>query len=74
MNIQAASGADNVLSWVKQTYVRQFYRAGRKFFSMSRKPGISLLTIIRLTTIVFGNAVLDTDKLENSNPVKRKQT
>ncbi len=72
VNMLAASGADNVLSGVKQTYGN--FTAPVESFEHGVKTGHIFINDNPINYYCFGNAVLDTDKLENCKPVKRKQT
>lgn len=72
INMLAASGADNVLSGVKQTYGN--FTAPVESFEHGAKTGHVFINDNPINYYCFGNAVLDTDKLENCKPIKRKQT
>ncbi len=72
VNMLAASGADNVLSGVKQTYGN--FTAPVESFEHGAKTGHIFINDNPINYYCFGNAILDTDKLENCKPVKRKQT
>lgn len=72
VNMLAASGADNVLSGVKQTYGN--FTAPVESFEHGAKTGHIHINDNPINYYCFGNAVLDTDKLENCKPIKRKQT
>lgn len=72
INMLAASGADNVLKGVKQTYGN--FTAPVESFEHGIKTGHIFINDNPINAYCFGNAVLDTDKLENSKPIKRKQT
>ena len=72
INMLAASGAENVLSAVKQTYGN--FTAPVESFEHGAKTGHLFINDNPINYYCFGNAVLDTDKLENCKPVKRKQT
>lgn len=72
INMLAASGADNVLRGVKQTYGT--FTAPVESFEHGAKTGHITINDNPINYYCFGNAVLDTDKLENCKPVKRKQT
>ena len=72
VNMLAASGADNVLSGVKQTYCN--FTAPVESFEHGAKTGHIFINDNPINYYCFGNAVLDFDKLENCKPVKRKQT
>lgn len=72
VNMLAASGAENVLSGVKQTYGN--FTAPVESFEHGAKTGHIFINDNPINYYCFGNAVLDTDKLENCKPIKRKQT
>lgn len=72
INMLAASGAENVLSGVKQTYGN--FTAPVESFEHGVKTGHIFINDNPINYYCFGNAVLDTDKLENCKPIKRKQT
>lgn len=72
INMLAASGAENVLSGVKQTYGN--FTAPVESFEHGAKTGHIFINDNPINYFCFGNAVLDTDKLENCKPIKRKQT
>jgi phage terminase large subunit-like protein len=72
INMLAASGAGNVLKGVKQTYGH--FTAPVESFEHGAKTGHVFINDNPINAYCFGNAVLDTDKLENCKPVKRKQT
>lgn len=72
INMLAASGAGNVLQGVKQTYGN--FTAPVESFEHGVKTGHIFINDNPINAYCFGNAVLDTDKLENCKPVKRKQT
>lgn len=72
INMLAAVGAENVLSGVKQTYGN--FTAPVESFEHGAKTGHIFINDNPINYYCFGNAVLDTDKLENCKPVKRKQT
>ena len=72
INMLAASGAGNVLSGVKQTYGN--FTAPVESFEHGVKTGHIFINDNPINYYCFGNAILDTDKLENCKPVKRKQT
>lgn len=72
VNMLAASGADNVLSGVKQTYGN--FTAPVESFEHGAKTGHIFINDNPINYYCFGNAVLDIDKLENCKPIKRKQT
>ena len=70
INMLAASGADNVLKGVKQTYGH--FTAPVESFEHGAKTGHIFINDNPINYYCFGNAVLDTDNLENCKPVKRK--
>lgn len=72
INMLAASGANNVLTGVKQTYGN--FTAPVESFEHGAKTGHIFINDNPINYYCFGNAVLDTDKLENCKPIKRKQT
>lgn len=72
INMLAASGAAGVLKGVKQTYGN--FTAPVESFEHGAKTGHIYINDNPINAYCFGNAVLDTDKLENCKPVKRKQT
>lgn len=72
INMLAASGADNVLKGVGQTYGN--FTAPTESFEHGVKTGHIFINDNPINYYCFGNAVLDIDKLENRKPVKRKQT
>lgn len=72
INMLAASGATNVLKGVKQTYGN--FTAPVESFEHGVKTGHIFINDNPINAYCFGNAVLDTDKLENCKPIKRKQT
>ena len=72
INMLAASGADNVLKGVKQTYGN--FTAPVESFEHGVKTGHIFINDNPINFYCFGNAVLDTDKLENCKPIKRKET
>lgn len=72
INMLAAAGAGNVLKGVKQTYGN--FTAPVESFEHGVKTGHIFIDDNPINAYCFGNAVLDTDKLENCKPIKRKQT
>lgn len=72
MNMLAASGAQDVLSGVRQTYGN--FTAPVESFEHGAKTGHIFINDNPINYYCFGNAVLDIDKLENCKPVKRKHT
>ena len=71
INMLSASGANNVLKGVKQTYGN--FTAPVESFEHGAKTGHIFINDNPINYYCFGNAVLDTDKLENCKPVKRTQ-
>jgi phage terminase large subunit-like protein len=72
INMLAASGAENVLQGVKQTYGN--FTAPVESFEHGAKTGHIFINDNPINAYCFGNAVLDSDKLENCKPIKRKIT
>lgn len=72
INMLAASGAGNVIKGVRQTYGT--FTAPVESFEHGAKTGHIFINYNPINAYCFGNAVLDTDKLENCKPIKRKQT
>lgn len=72
INMLSASGAGNVITGVKQTYGN--FTAPVESFEHGAKTGHVFINDNPINAYCFGNAVLDTDKLENCKPVKRKHT
>lgn len=72
INMLAASGAENVLTGVRQTYGN--FTAPVESFEHGVRTGHITINDNPINYYCFGNAVLDTDKLENCKPVKRKHT
>lgn len=72
VNMLAASGADNVLAGVRQTYGN--FTAPVESFEHGAKTGHIFINDNPINYYCFGNAVLDRDKLENCKPIKRTQT
>lgn len=72
INMLAASGAGNVLRGVRQTYGN--FTAPVESFEHGAKTGHVFINDNPINAYCFGNAVLDTDKLENCKPVKRSDT
>lgn len=72
INMLAASGNANALTGVKQTYGN--FTAPVESFEHGAKTGKIFINDNPINYYCFGNAVLDTDKLENCKPIKRKQT
>lgn len=72
INMLSASGAGNVLTGVKQTYGT--FTAPVESFEHGVKTGHVFINDNPINYYCFGNAVLDSDKLENCKPVKRQPT
>lgn len=72
VNMMAAAGAGNVLQGIKQTYGS--FTAPVESFEHGAKTGHIFINDNPINAYCFGNAILDTDKLENCKPIKRKQT
>lgn len=72
INMLAASGAGNVIKGIRQTYGT--FTAPVESFEHGAKTGHIFINNNPINAYCFGNAVLDTDKLENCKPIKRKQT
>lgn len=72
INMLAASGAGNVIKGIRQTYGT--FTAPVESFEHGAKTGHIFINDNPINAYCFGNAVLDTDKLENCKPIKRKQT
>ena len=72
INMLAASGADNVLTGVKQTYGN--FTAPVESFEHGAKTGHIFINDNPINYYCFGNAILYFDRLENCKPIKRKQT
>lgn len=72
INMLAASGAGPVLHPVSQTYGH--FNAAVESFEHGVKTGRVFINNNPINFYCFGNAVLDTDRLGNSKPVKRTQT
>lgn len=70
INMLSASGASNVIKSVRQTYGT--FTAPVESFEHGAKTGHIFINDNPINAYCFGNAVLDTDKLENMKPVKRK--
>lgn len=70
INMLAASGAGNVIKGVRQTYGT--FTAPVESFEHGAKTGHIFINDNPINAYCFGNAVLDTDKLENCKPIKRK--
>lgn len=72
INMLAASGAGNVIKGIRQTYGT--FTAPVESFEHGVKTGHIFINDNPINAYCFGNAVLDSDRLENCKPVKRKQT
>ena len=72
INMLAASGAGNVIKGIRQTYGT--FTAPVERFEHGAKTGHIFINDNPINAYCFGNAVLDSDRLENCKPVKRKQT
>lgn len=72
INMLAASGAGNVIKGIRQTYGT--FTAPVESFEHGAKTGHIFINDNPISAYCFGNAVLDSDRLENCKPVKRKQT
>lgn len=72
INMLAASGAGNVIKGVRQTY--GVFTAPVESFEHGAKTGHVFINDNPINAYCFGNAVLDSDRLENCKPVKRKAT
>ena len=72
INMLAASGAGNVIKGIRQTYGT--FTAPVESFEHGAKTGHIFINDNPINAYCFGNSVLDSDRLENCKPVKRKQT
>lgn len=72
INMLAASGAGNVIKGVRQTY--GMFTAPVESFEHGAKTGHIFINDNPINAYCFGNAVLDSDRLENCKPIKRKAT
>lgn len=72
INMLASSGAKNVLNGVRQTYGT--FTAPVESFEHGAKTGHIFINDNPINFYCFGNAVLDSDRLENCKPVKRAPT
>lgn len=70
INMLAASGAGNVIKGVRQTY--GVFTAPVESFEHGAKTGHVFINDNPINAYCFGNAVLDSDRLENCKPIKRK--
>lgn len=69
LNMLAASGARDVLRGVKQTYGN--FTAPVQSFEHGCKTGHIFINTNPINAYCFGNAILDTDNLGNTKPIKR---
>lgn len=72
INMLAASGAGNVITGIRQTYGT--FTAPVESFEHGAKTGHIFINDNPINAYCFGNAVLDSDKLENCKPIKRQRT
>ena len=72
INMLAAAGAGNAIKGIRQTYGT--FTAPVESFEHGAKTGHIFINDNPINAYCFGNAVLDSDRLENCKPVKRKQT
>lgn len=72
INMLAASGASNVITGIRQTYGT--FTAPVESFEHGAKTGHIFINDNPINAYCFGNAVLDSDRLENCKPVKRTHT
>lgn len=72
INMLSASGAGNVIKGIRQTYGT--FTAPVESFEHGAKTGHIFINDNPINAYCFGNAVLDSDKLENCKPIKRKHT
>ena len=72
VNMLAASGAGRVIKGVRQTYGT--FTAPVESFEHGAKTGHIFINDNPINAYCFGNAVLDTDRLENCKPIKRTDT
>ena len=70
INMLAASGAGNVIKGIRQTYGT--FTAPVESFEHGAKTGHIFIDDNPINAYCFGNAVLDSDRLENCKPIKRK--
>lgn len=70
INMLAASGAGNVIKGIRQTYGT--FTAPVESFEHGAKTGHIFINDNPINAYCFGNAVLDSDRLENYKPIKRK--
>lgn len=72
INMLAASGAGNVIKGIRQTYGT--FTAPVESFEHGAKTGHIFINDNPINAYCFGNAVLDSDRLENCKPIKRKHS
>ena len=72
VNMLAASGAGRVIKGVRQTYGT--FTAPVESFEHGAKTGHIFINDNPINAYCFGNAVLDSDRLENCKPIKRTAT
>lgn len=72
INMLIASGAGSVIRGVRQTYGT--FTAPVESFEHGVKTGHIFINDNPINAYCFGNAILDSDRLENCKPVKRKAT
>ena len=70
INMLAASGAGNAIKGIRQTYGT--FTAPVESFEHGAKTGHIFINDNPINAYCFGNAVLDSDRLENCKPIKRK--
>ena len=70
INMLAASGAGNVIKGIRQTYGT--FTAPVESFEHGAKTGHIFINDNPINAYCFGNAVLDSDRLENCKPIKRR--
>lgn len=71
INMLSAAGARNVLKGVKQTYGN--FTAPTESFEHGCKTGHIFINDNPINAFCFGNAILDTDSLGNTKPIKRSR-
>ena len=69
INMLSTAGAKNVLTGVRQTYGN--FTAPVESFEHGAKTGHIFINDNPINYYCFGNAVLDSDRLENCKPIKR---
>ena len=72
INMLGAAGAAPVLRSVSQTYGH--FTAPVESFEHGAKTGHIFINDNPINAYCFGNAILDSDRLDNKKPIKRKQT